>query len=503
MWRRLTATQFTNSLHALLGDVTVSAAEEDIRTGGFTTTGASLVVTSSDGVDKYQVAVDGALEQTFANATKRSALVSGAGCPPKVGANDACTVGFIKRFGRLAFRRPLSTEETTRYATVATSAAQALNDPYAGARWAASAILQSPKFLYRTELGEATAARPDARQLTSIEIASRLSFFLWNGPPDDALLTAAEAGQLVSVDGIRKEAQRLLDAPSGRQAITAFVRDFFWLDRLDKMAKDAGLYPQFTSTLSRTMGSELTRMWETVVFEQDGSALDLLTSRRTFVNKELATFYGLPTAGLTDAVMSPIELPATGGRVGFLGSAALLSLYADQKEGSPTLRGRFIREELLCQPVPPPPDNVNTQLKDPPPGVVYTKREKLNLHRSQAVCASCHGFMDPLGFPLESFDAVGAYRATEAGKPVDASGSLEDQTFNGLPGLAEALKKTPEVASCMVKHLYRYSTGAAESPGEDTAVEQLSTRFSSTGYRLRSLFLELVSSEGFRFQAKL
>ncbi len=501
--RRLTTRQFQNSLRALLGDVTVGIIEEDSHDGGLATIGATQIVTSPDGVEKYQLAIDAALDAVFADATKRSALLTGASCPPKLSANDACTNGFISRFGRLAWRRALTPVEVARYTALAATATQTLADANAGARWAASALLQSPNFLYRAELGQPVPGRADVRQLTNNEMASRLAFFLWESAPDDTLLVAAENGLLTSPSDLSAQAQRMIVSPAGHNAVTGFVRDFFWLDRLDSTAKDSTLFPGFTDTLRTTMGEELTRMWESVAFDQDGSALDLFTTRHTFVTKELATLYGIPTAGLTDTALTAVDLPATGARVGFLGTAALLAMNADQKEGSPTLRGKFIREELLCQAIPAPPANVDTTLKDPPAGVTYTKREKLEMHRSLPSCAACHSLMDPLGYPLEAFDAVGAFRTTDAGKTIDASGSLDGVTFDGLAGLADALKANAATAPCLVKHLYRYATGSADSQGEPGAVSALASGFAANGYRLRALLGDIVSSEGFRLLTPL
>lgn len=497
-FRRLTTNQFQNSLRALLGDVTVGAVEEDSHDGGLATIGAAQIVTSPDGVEKYQIAIDAALDIVFADATKRAALLTGASCPPKLSANDACTNAFVARFGRLAWRRALTSVEVARYTALAAMATQTLADANAGARWAASALLQSPNFLYRAELGQAVPGRTDVLQLTNTEMASRLAFFLWESTPDDALLVAAENGLLTSVDGIRAQAQRMIATTAGRNAITGFVRDFFWLGRLDSTAKDGTLFPSFTDSLRTSMGQELTRMWESMAFDQDGSALDLFTTRHTFVTKELATLYGLPTTGLTDTALTAVDLPASGARVGFLGTAALLAMNADQKSGSPTLRGKFIREELLCQDIPAPPANVDTTLPDPPAGVVYTKREKLEMHRSLPSCAACHSLMDPLGYPLEAFDAIGAYRTTDAGKTIDTSGTLDGVTFAGLPGLADALAANAATAPCMVRHLYRYATGSTGSQGEPDAVTALASGFTGNGYHLRALLGDIVGSEGFR-----
>lgn len=499
--RLLTTSQFRNSLLTLLGPVTVGPVQDDSRVEGFSTVGAAQIITTDGGVEQYQLAVDGALDQLFSDTARRGTF---AGCVPSVpaaGATDACTRTFITRFGRLAFRRPLSTAESTRYTTLATAAAQNLVDAYAGIRWAASGILQSPNFLYRAELGETAPDRTDARRLTSLEMASRLSFFLWDAPPDDTLLKEAEASRLITVEAIRTQAHRLLAAPAGRRAVGNFARDLFWLDRLSRMSKDPVLFPRYTPALQQAMANQVIRSWEDLVFDQDASILDILTTRRTFVNAPLATLYGItaPGAGTDPAVLTAVELPANSPRVGMLGSAGLLAMYANQKEGSPSLRGKFIRESLLCQTIPAPPDNVNTTLPEPPAGVVLTHREKLELHHAQGICRACHLLMDPPGFGLEHFDAVGAYRATDNGKPVDSTGSLNGTAFDGLPQLASAIAAQPEFVPCLVKSLLRYATGTAALLGEETAVQQLTQTLVAANYRLKPLLVEIAVSEAFRF----
>lgn len=196
-----------------------------------------------------------------------------------------------------------------------------------------------------------------------------------------------------------------------------------------------------------------------------------------------------------------MELPADGLRAGLLGTGAFLSLYANQKEGSPTQRGKFIRQFLLCQKIPDPPPNVSTVLKDPPPGVVLTKREKLSAHREQATCAGCHQLMDPMGLPLENFDAIGQYRQTEHGRTIDASGDFNGTPFNGPVELGKLLAQSPDVSACLVRNLYRYATGHSEVDGEQPLIAQLSTSFAASGHDFQNLMLDLVTSDGFRFVA--
>jgi hypothetical protein len=249
------------------------------------------------------------------------------------------------------------------------------------------------------------------------------------------------------------------------------------------------------------MIAEIPAMFEALALDRGESALELFTTRNTLVTKELAAVYGLPTTGLSSTTLMSATLPANGLRAGLLGTAGFLSLYASQKEGSPTLRGKFIREILLCQTIPPPPPDVNMMLQDPPTGMVRTKREKLIQHENNPGCASCHKFMDPLGLTLENFDAIGKFRIADQGKTIDVSGDLDGTSFSGPIELGQQLAKRPEVAACMVRNIYRYGTGHVETPSEAPVISDLTARFEAGGYHLKDLMLDLVSSDGFRFVA--
>jgi hypothetical protein len=184
-----------------------------------------------------------------------------------------------------------------------------------------------------------------------------------------------------------------------------------------------------------------------------------------------------------------------------LTTAGFLSLYANQEEGSPTQRGKFIRETLLCTTIPLPPPNVSTVLPDPPAGVVYTKRQRLATHESVASCAVCHKMMDPLGLTLENFDAIGKYRSTDQGLPIDVSGDLDGTSFSGPVALGQTLAAQPAVADCLVRNMYRYGTGHVETTTEQPVLDALKSNFRTGGYHVRDLMRDIVSSDGFRFVA--
>jgi len=494
-FRRLTVRQFGTSLQSLLGNLQLLPIQADGRDNGLAVIGAATVVTSQRGVEQYQEAIDSALDQVFSDSTRRNALM---GCSPTLTPDDACSRGFLERFGRLAWRRALLPAELARYQALAFSSAQALSDPVAGLRWASSALLQSPYFLYRTEVGDAVPSQPGWFALTGSELASRLAYALWDAPPDDALLKAAEAGALSTTDGLNREAARLLSVPAGRASVGDFARDYFGLEQLGGIAKDTTLFPSFTPTLAASMAEEIAHLYEASAFEGTGNMLDLFTTHTRYLNPELAALYGVGSSALAPDFSNKLELSANEGRAGLLATSGILSLFANQTRSSPSRRGKFIREKLLCQTIPLPPPNVPA-LKDPPPGVMMTRRESLLQHNTDPVCASCHSLMDPLGFGLENFDAIGAYRNFDQGKPIDATGNLNGTSFDGPEGLAKVLVATPEVSACLAKSFYQYATASSASTEAAGAMQQLADTFAQGGHQMLPLITSIVNGDGFRF----
>ncbi len=256
-------------------------------------------------------------------------------------------------------------------------------------------------------------------------MASRLAFLLWNSLPDQELLDEAASGALGTVEGIRAAATRLLETPAGREAVGAFAEEYMRLDRISTQAKDSGLFPEYDPALQAAMVRDMRGTWEVLAFDDQASALDLFSTTKVVVNSELAQLYGLDTAGLGSGAFEVRSLPADGPRIGILGKAGFLSQFANQKEGSPTLRGKFMRDALMCTPIPPPPGNVALELPEPPADKPLTKRQRLEIHRTKPACAGCHSYMDPLGLPLETFDAIGRFRTTDHGLPIDPSGEFD------------------------------------------------------------------------------
>lgn len=491
MVRRLTRAQFRNALYDLVGvDVDVHDLEPDSWDGDFATIGAAKVVTSERGVERYNEIVERAVSTVFSNADQALRFV---GCDPN--ADDICTTRFISRLGRLAWRRPLSSEELTPLLALADATASDFEDPMQGLHWASVALLSSPNFIYRSELGVQPGA--GIQRYSAHDMASRLAFLLWNSTPDAELLDAAANGELATSDGVRQNALRMLESPRGREVVGAFADEYMRLDRVSLQAKDPTLFPEYDASLQLAMVRDMRETWQAVAFDDNASAMDLFSTNRAFVNAELAGLYGVDSSGLDATTFRSVTFPTNSPRVGILGKAAFLSQYANQEEGSPTLRGKFIRKALMCMPVPSPPGNVDLVIDEAPPDMPMTKRERLARHRESPTCANCHAFMDPLGLPLETFDAIGRYRTTEVGLPIDPSGEFEGSLVADARELGFAVAESETVAKCLVRKFYSYAMGFEERAVDRTVVDELTNVFQTSNYQLRELVLAIVSHDAF------
>lgn len=494
---RLTVRHYTNSVRDLLGNVVVPQdLEVDTPLHGFTTVGASNLTIGPRAAEQYDAAAQDLAAQVFADPARREALV---GCVP-TGVDDPCIRTFVESFGRRAFRRPLASDEVDRWLGVVTDVEQRLGDLDLALEMMVSGILQAPRFLFRVDVG---AVDGDVRRYDGYEIAARMSYFIVGSTPDDALLDAAERGELDTAEGIEVQARRLLDDPRARPQLIEFFAEHLKLDRLDSMTKDPAVFPQMSPTLGDAMRRELLLMIDDIAFERDADLREMFDARTTFVNAELARLYQLPDR-IDGAEFQKVSFPENSPRAGVLTSGAFLALNAHATITSPTLRGRFVRQSLLCQDVPPPPPGVNTTVPgdDPNTGPETLRQRLERLHLAAPQCAGCHQAMDPIGFGLEGFDAIGAYRTTDNGLAVDTTGALGGESFRDARGLATLLRDRVEVAACISRLTYRYATGHLETPGESRAIAALADEFASSGYSFRELVVHVVKSDGFRLAAK-
>jgi hypothetical protein len=444
-------------------------------------------------VEQFETAALDIAKQALANTPARATLV---GCVPAGITDDTCTRHFVQNFGRRAWRRPLIEEEVVQFIGIAKGAQTALGDFFGGLQYALAGVLQSPHFLYREELGSPDPMQPTRLVFSDHELATRLSFFLWNTTPDDLLLDAADARQLTQGDGLAAQAQRLLASDRVASAMQTFFSEFYRLGELDDLALLSSIFPQMTASIGPAMRTETLRFLNEIAFVRGADFREIFDERSTFVNRELATLYGLPPPAGAD--FAAVTLPDTGMRAGILGHAAVLSVSSQPNRSSPTRRGKFIREMMLCQSIPAPPPDV-TPFPDAAPG---TAREKLTTHASNPGCSACHQVMDPIGLGLENFDGIGAFRTTDGDRVIDASGELDGVQFTGPRGLATALKNHPNTPACIARNLYRYAVAHVETAGEEPAIATLATTFEENGFRFRSLIGGVIESPGFVYAAK-
>jgi Protein of unknown function (DUF1592)/Protein of unknown function (DUF1588)/Protein of unknown function (DUF1595)/Protein of unknown function (DUF1585)/Protein of unknown function (DUF1587) len=491
--RRLTRNQFRNAVRDVFAyDVNVGDLDTDSFTANFASIGAATVVTSDRGVEQYSTAIENAVNAVFADSTKRSQFI---GCTPTGQSNDTCVRGFIQKLGLRAWRRPLESTELDRFVALAASASTTLASATEGARWATVALFTSPSFLYRPEIGAASTS--GALRLSGYEIASRLSFLIWNSLPDQTLMDQATSGMLGTADGIRTAATRMLNASAGRESVGGFAEEYMRLDRIGTQAKDPALFPEYATNLQAAMVRDIRDTWASLAFDDQASFYDLFTTTKVVVNADLARLYGIDATGLTSTTFQTKSLPAGGTRSGVLSKAGLLSEFANQQSGSPTLRGKFIRESLMCLTIPPPPPGVNTAVVDQPTNVPMTRRQKLEVHMTNDSCAACHKFMDPLGFPLENFDAIGKYRTTDNGLPVDPTGSFDGVAVADANGLGVAASQSVTVAQCLVRKYYGYAVGHEERDVDGSVLNTLATAFKASGFKMRDLILAAATNDAF------
>ena len=412
-------------------------------------------------------------------------------CEPKsAGDEKACATRILSNMARLAYRRPATAGDVqTLTAFFDTRRREAPFD--AAIQFALERMLVDPDFLLRLHSQAADATRQN------LELASRLSFFLWSSIPDDRLLAAAERGELTTAAGREREARRMLADP---RAVLALVDGFAaqWLNvrRVDEVVVDPEKYPNYDLSLMQAMRRE-TEMFVASTIAGDRSVVDLLDADYTYVNERLARHYGIP--GVYGSRFRRVALPDHEQRGGLLAHGALLATTSYPDRTSPVLRGKWLLNNIFGLPVPPPPPGVDTNLAEKPGARPTSMRERLAEHRKNPSCSSCHSAIDPLGFALENFDVIGGWRTTdESGRAVDASGTtLSGATVNGLPGLRRALLQRPEqFPRTVTEKLLAYALGRPLQYTDHPAIRKI-VRDAGADYRWSSIILGIVNSPEF------
>jgi Protein of unknown function (DUF1592)/Protein of unknown function (DUF1588)/Protein of unknown function (DUF1595)/Protein of unknown function (DUF1587) len=492
--KRLTAAQYSNAVTDLLGEglVLPSSLEPDAAVEGLYALGAGVGNVSSWGVEKYEEAAFDLAEQALADPTLKAALVP---CTPTATVDSSCARAALEALGLRTWRRPLSDDELDVLVALADSAATTLGDFDQGLSYAVAALLQSPNFLYRAELGEADPDDPAARRYSDYEMAGRLSFFLWNTTPDDELLAAAAAGELTDDAGLATQVERLLADARSDAGVRSFFTEYLRLYELPDVSKDPTVYVHWSSDLPDAAAEETLLGVDALVFEDQGPLQDLLITQRAFVDRRLAAIYDV-AAPERDG-HGEVWLPDAGGRRGLLGQVSFLAAQAHSVSTSVTNRGIFVREVLLCQPLPDPPADANTAI----PAVsddALTMRDRIAVHLEDPTCASCHNFTDPIGLGFENFDGVGRFRLSENGATIDPSGELDGVAFADAWGLSQAVADHQSFPNCFTQTVYKYATGQLLDDGQDALLDWHEEGFGYSLYRVLPLLRDIALSPGFR-----
>jgi len=398
--RRLSQEQYRKVVSDLFGpSIKVGGRfEPDIRRDGLLAMGASQVSVTASGLEEYDKIARNVAAQVVSEA-HRDTLIP---CKP-VNAkqpDDACAGQFLSETGRMLYRRPLTQDELGSRVKVANDSAMGLKDFYSGLGIALATMLESPKFLFRQEIAEPDTDHSGQYRMEAYSKASQLSFFLWNAAPDPELLAAAEKGDLNSEKGLAKQVDRMIASPRLQGGVRAFFTDMLDFDEFETLAKDSMIFPKFNTKVAKDAQEQTLRTITNTLLVEKGDYRDIFTTRKTFLSPVLASVYQVPLVAPAGN-WSPYEFPECDPRAGIVSQVAFVALHSHPGRSSPTLRGKAVREVLLCQKVPTPPANVNfTLVQDTKNPQFKTARARLHAHATDATCAGCHKIMDPIGLGL-------------------------------------------------------------------------------------------------------
>jgi hypothetical protein len=491
--RRLNRFEYNNTVRDLLGDRTAPANDfpTEERRNGFDNNATALQV-SPNLVEQYMNAAEKLAAAAIASTPS---LVP---CDPVKDGEDACAKTFISTFGAKAFRHPLTSGESARL-WGAFDAGRKLTDFKTGIQFVIETILQSAEFLYRVEFGAPPQAGQTVVKPTSFEMASRLSYLLWQSLPDDQLRAAAQQDKLTTTSAIAAEVDRMIKDPKARAVVAHFNDLWFHLDQYDEIEKDPSVFPAFTADIAPLMAEETHRFLDHVIWDGAGDVGALLTAPYSFMNAKLASYYGVP--GVTGETFVRVNLNAAE-RAGLLTQGGILSVLAKSNQTAPVHRGKFVREQFLCDELPPPPPDIS--IKPPELSPTLSTRERFAEHSASAACSGCHQLMDPIGLTFENYDGAGKYRSMENGKPIDVSGEVtrSDVTgpFQGVTGLAEKLSNSQKVKSCLARSWFRYAYGRAETNADACTLATVEQKFKESGYKITSLVVALAQTDAFLYR---
>jgi len=503
--RLLTRLQYDNTVRDLLGELSVPARgfpEENLLLGFGNNADAhraSLLLT-----ERHLAAAEDLATAAVARGVDQL-LPCAAG-----DRSEGCISSFITQFGYRAYRRPIHADESAPLLELwrAANASWGFDEAL---QLLLQTFLQAPQLLYRTESAQAepspasaapvSAGMGQAVTLDAYQIASRLSYLLWNTLPDAELFALADTGQLLDKEIVREQARRMIDDERARVTVADFYQQWLGMSGFAGLTRDlpGGVAEGGASdTFNASWQGSLERFVQHTFWEEGGNLAALLGSQTVFLDAPLASLYGMPPGEGFSTFQDP-------NRAGILTQPGLMALLAHADQSAPVQRGKFVREQVLCKPLPPPPPDVDTTPPDPDPGA--TTRERFRQHSADARCSSCHSLLEGVGFGLEAFDQLGRFRTEEFGIPVDTTGNLLatgdkelDGGFDGAQELAAKFGESPQVEACLATQWFRYGMGRAEQQEDVCSLLQIKTDFAETGGDFRELLIAMATTDAFRFR---
>jgi hypothetical protein len=494
--RRQTEAQYRNTIRDIFGATIIVAARFDPleRIDGLLAVGAGSATITPAGLERYD-GLGRSIALQVVNKENRDFLFP---CRPEMPTtSDAnCADQFFTMAGRYLFRRPLTDAERAMYVGIAGDAGDQLGDFYEGIGYSLAGMLVSPKFLFINETIEPDPENPGMYQLDNFAKAARLSYVLWNTAPDEILLAAAEADELSTTAGLQHQFERMMASPRAKIGLREFFSDMLHFERFENLEKDPIIYPAFTMQLADDAKEQTLRTITYLLLDEAADYRDLFTSRKTFMSGPLGLIYQVPVSDPSSWVA--YEFPEDKPWAGIHTQLSFQAIFSHPGKSSPTLRGKAVREQLLCQKVPDPPGNVDfSDFNDDAHAINKTARQRLAVHNVEPSCAGCHKIMDPIGLAMEQFDGAGQFRTVENDAIIDTSGELDGVPFSDAVSLGQALHDNPAAPSCVTSRLYAYATGRATESSERKWMAYLQDKFAESGYDISALLRQIVTSDAF------
>ncbi len=495
-FRRLSEEQFQRSIDSIFGDGIKIPGRFDPprREDGLLAVGNSRVVISRAGFEQAELRARAIAEQVFSEK-RRERLPA---CVADVSAtwDESCAAEVLGEYGRLLYRRPLAEQELGSVLASAKAAAQ-LSPRFTDSLSAGlSRLLMSPDFLFRVERRDEN----DPTRLDDYSLASRISFLLWNAPPNAEVLDAVAKGAMRNEKALSQLVDSMIAAPEFKDGVRSFFSDMFGYDLFSVISKEQAIYPIYSSALSEDAKEQALKTLVDHLVTREGDYRDIFTSRHTFLNRRLAALYEVPATESVVEGWASYTFSEDDPRAGLLSQAAfLMQDVTHEGRTSPTIRGQTVRELFLCQKVPPPPPAVDfALLQDTQNENLKTARDRLRVHAEVPTCAGCHAITDPIGLSLENYDAVGAFREAENGELIDASGEFEGHAYHDALELQQVLRDSTAVTDCITRRVYEYGAGRPLNAGEMEWMDYIRTKFAEQQYAFAPLIRSIALSKAFR-----